>query len=218
MIAFNYISDRIFLVNGVIDMANEQAQDIVETKQSASAVANATTGASTAMARTSAAAVANAFFDIQDEDDSDFPPINQMKLQKLLYYAHAWWMANKDGELFDDPIEAWPWGPIVPRIYFEFKDFGKSPIVDKKATQPISTGTHPLQVKFIVPDRPDQEVVEFLKLIWEKHKHLTGIQLSNATHMDGEPWAIMKKSYETLDDKPRIPNELIRDVFKSKIS
>ncbi len=40
-------------------------------------------------APTSAAAVANAFLDIQESDHTQFPPIDQMKLQKLVYYAHA---------------------------------------------------------------------------------------------------------------------------------
>ena len=40
-------------------------------------------------APTTAAAVANAFLDIQSEDAGKFPPIDQMKLYKLVYYAQA---------------------------------------------------------------------------------------------------------------------------------
>ena len=36
-----------------------------------------------------AGAVANAFLDIQTDDHGVFPRIDQMKLYKLVYYAHA---------------------------------------------------------------------------------------------------------------------------------
>jgi hypothetical protein len=39
-------------------------------------------------------AVPNAFLDIEDQDASVFPPIDQMKIQKLLFYAHAWFLAH----------------------------------------------------------------------------------------------------------------------------
>ena len=37
-------------------------------------------------------------------------PISNLKLQKLLYYAQAWYLALYDVPLFDDPIEAWVHG------------------------------------------------------------------------------------------------------------
>jgi hypothetical protein len=64
-------------------------------------------------APTSAAAVANAFLDIQELDGGNFPPIDQMKLQKLVYYAYAWWLAYTGQQLFPEDVEAWPWGPVA---------------------------------------------------------------------------------------------------------
>ncbi len=56
-------------------------------------------------APTCAAAVANAFLDIQSADNGQFPPIDQMKLQKLVYYANAWWLAQHPDALFDDDVD-----------------------------------------------------------------------------------------------------------------
>ena len=39
------------------------------------------------------------------------------KLQKLCYYAQAWSLVWDDIELFDDPIEAWAGGPVIPSLY-----------------------------------------------------------------------------------------------------
>ena len=168
------------------------------------------------MAYTSAAAVANEFLDLQAADKSNYPPIDQMKIQKLVYYAHAWWLAYKGEPLFDDDIQAWPWGPVVRDVYAEFRNCGRAPITTERMTELVRI---PDTGKFRVeePQRPSQEVREFLASVWKSHKALSGIQLSNATHAPGEPWTIVKEQYGSLEEKPRIPNELIREVFKAKI-
>jgi uncharacterized phage-associated protein len=55
-------------------------------------------------------------------------PINNLKLQKLLYYSQAWRLAIKEAPLFADRIEAWIHGPVVPPVFGEYKHFGWSPI------------------------------------------------------------------------------------------
>lgn len=166
---------------------------------------------------TSAAAVANVFLNLQDRDVSNFPKIDHMKLQKLVYYSHSWWLAHKNEPLFEDDIEAWPWGPVIRNLYTQFQKFGRSAIADHRAKELVSVGPNPLDYKLNVPNEPNDEVVGFLESIWSTHKHLSGIQLSNATHMGGEPWKVTLDHYGDLGLKPRIPNELIRDVFKQKL-
>ncbi len=40
-----------------------------------------------------------------------------MKLHKLLYYAAGWHLGFTGEPLFDEDIEAWQYGPVVPSIY-----------------------------------------------------------------------------------------------------
>lgn len=40
-----------------------------------------------------------------------------MKLQRLLYFSHAWHLAWDGRPLFPDRIEAWANGPIIPALY-----------------------------------------------------------------------------------------------------
>lgn len=40
-----------------------------------------------------------------------------MKLQKLVYYSQAWSLVWDEAPLFDEPIEAWANGPVVPALY-----------------------------------------------------------------------------------------------------
>ena len=39
------------------------------------------------------------------------------KLQKLVYYSQAWSLVWDERPLFDEPIEAWANGPVVPELY-----------------------------------------------------------------------------------------------------
>ncbi len=43
--------------------------------------------------------------------------LSNLKLQKLVAYAQGFHLAMKDGEpLFDEPIEAWAHGPVIPSM------------------------------------------------------------------------------------------------------
>ena len=44
-----------------------------------------------------------------------------MKLQKLIYYSQAWSLVWDDEPLFNDRIEAWLNGPVLPILYEEHK-------------------------------------------------------------------------------------------------
>ncbi|MEH3100247.1 Panacea domain-containing protein [Sphingomonas adhaesiva] len=43
------------------------------------------------------------------------------KLQKLVYYSQAWSLVWDDAPLFDDEIQAWANGPVVPALYREHR-------------------------------------------------------------------------------------------------
>ena len=59
--------------------------------------------------------IANAF--IVSHADDGF--ITNMKLNKLVYFAYA--TALRDGvTLFDDEIEAWQYGAVIPEVYSAF--------------------------------------------------------------------------------------------------
>lgn len=55
--------------------------------------------------------------------------ITNLKLQKLLYYAQAWFLVNNNNQLlFEEDIIAWQYGPVVLSIYEKYKNFGRQPI------------------------------------------------------------------------------------------
>ena len=56
--------------------------------------------------------------------------ISNLKLQKLLYFVQAEFLAftERKQPCFIEEIEAWGLGPVVPEVYQEFKQYGSSNI------------------------------------------------------------------------------------------
>ena len=137
--------------------------------------------------------------------------IDQLKLQKLVFYAHAWHLGYGYGPLFPDDIEAWPHGPVTRDLYIEFKGFGRQPIT-RQAT--YYDGTCPSADGDNVPAQTRM----LLESLWNGYKGYDGIMLSNSTHAPHEPWTVIKTRYGSLAGKPRIPNELIAEIFREKLN
>lgn len=56
-------------------------------------------------------------FDVAEYILSKTDVIPALKLQKLVYYSQAWSLVWDDSELFNEPIQAWANGPVVPVLY-----------------------------------------------------------------------------------------------------
>ncbi len=97
-------------------------------------------------------------------------PVSNLKLQKLLYYAQAWFLAFYDKSLFGERIEAWVHGPVVPPIFGEFKRFRWGPIDRPDAI---------LQVSPLVSDH----IAEIMRAYGD----FTAGQLERITHSEA-PW------------------------------
>lgn len=54
--------------------------------------------------------------------------ITNLKLQKTLYYVQGYYIKTYDEPLFRDLIEHWPYGPVVPSVYFEYSVYGAEAI------------------------------------------------------------------------------------------
>lgn len=60
--------------------------------------------------------------------------LTQLKLQKLCYYAQAWWLALHGGKpLIDEDFQAWVHGPVLPSQYTRFRGYRWQPISDPVA-------------------------------------------------------------------------------------
>ena len=138
--------------------------------------------------------IANWFIDYSTQDNR---PLSIMSLLKLAYISHGWFLALHDRPLFHNSIEAWKYGPVVPDIYFSFKNQGRTP------HQKVS-----IQSNMI-----DETINDFLVQIYNIYSSMSPIQLSNLTHVAGGPWDITRRlgGYYTI-----IPDDLIKQHYLSK--
>ena len=123
--------------------------------------------------------------------------LTPMQLVKLTYIAHGFALAVLDRDLFDDKIEAWKYGPVIPNLYHATKKFGRNPI-----------GFSMIDDAEI--DLPD-DVCDFLEEVFNKYGSLSGIQLSDLTHRIGSPW---HQVYQGDRRGLEIPDDLIKEHYR----
>jgi uncharacterized phage-associated protein len=63
--------------------------------------------------------------------------ISNLKLQKLLYYSQAWYLALHGKRLFPDDFEAWIRGPAQPGVYAKYKQYGSGPVDVSTPAPPV---------------------------------------------------------------------------------
>lgn len=73
--------------------------------------------------------------------------IQNLKLQKLLYFIQAAAMLKNKKPLFDDDILAWDCGPVVLSVYDEFKRFANTEIPEIKTYFEMPGGYDTLSTK-----------------------------------------------------------------------
>lgn len=56
-------------------------------------------------------------------------PISNLQLQKILYYIQKEFLNIFNKPAFEDAIEAWKFGPVVPSVYYQFCMFGANRIM-----------------------------------------------------------------------------------------
>lgn len=154
-------------------------------------------------------AVANYFIEKAAQEDSSVTP---MQLLKLVYIAHGWNLAVNDEPLISDPIEAWKYGPVIPRVYHAFKKFGRHKVQsfalksDAAAVFfPEDIDDEPIQSDF---DEKERQLVD---IVWDLYKKFDGLKLSQLTHLKDTPW---DQVYRNGIGSLRIANDIIQKYYK----
>ena len=137
--------------------------------------------------------------------------ISPLKLQKLIYYAHGWHLAYKENPLINEPIEAWPFGPVVSSIYHEFKDFGSRNI--NRLASVYDPGCNSLVQPSI--SSGDEFAIKLLDEVLSAYGKIHAIQLSNSTHLSGTPW---HKTWTSNGSISVIGDDIIKTYFQAKLS
>lgn len=149
--------------------------------------------------------VANTFLSIAAKQGLS---LTNMHVQKLVYFAHGLYLAEFGTPLIEETVQAWQYGPVIPGLYNEFKDFGGQPI------RRFYKEVDPFDDEVVVPtvNKSDHK---FLSEVFEQLKGYSAQRLSQMSHAVGSPWTSVYRA-----DQPfvAIPLEAIRDYFKQLAS
>lgn len=137
--------------------------------------------------------IANFFIDIAIKTEDDF--VTNLKLNKLIYYAQGAYLARTGKPLFNEDIEAWQYGPVIPCVYQKYKDYSSSPIT--KTDDDYSASVFSKSELAVLLD------------VMREFGIYTGSKLVSLTHKSDTPWS---KAY--TNKKDIIPLSDITEYFK----
>lgn len=135
-------------------------------------------------------------------------PMTLHKLQKLSYYAQAWSLKKYHVRLFEDDIEAWLEGPVVPELYHMFKEHG----IDGIPMRNIDDALY------------SQDVMETLEFVYNSYGHYSADELEWLSKRE-LPWRQARESIEpwegsrhiiTCEHLKSVDTDYVDDILSSK--
>ncbi len=96
-----------------------------------------------------------------------------MKLQKLAYYCHGYYLSVTGEPLVAGEFEAWPYGPVHPDIYQQYKHYGNAYITAPSNWQ--------------MPPQISETIVGIINFVLDEFGRFGAWTLSQKTHREA-PW------------------------------
>lgn len=114
--------------------------------------------------------------------------ISNLKLQKLLYFIQAYYLGVKKGDAcFREDFQAWNFGPVIPEVYREYKNYGSSNI--SRINKYFKTTKNILDTKLVPYDDSVicDEDKQDINAVVEGFANYSATDLVNITH-NQDPW------------------------------
>lgn len=128
--------------------------------------------------------------------------ITNLKIQKLLYYAQGYHLAYFKKPLFDNTIEAWRYGPVVPEVYHKLSGFNRNP-VDIETLEKMENNDS-------IGILPDSKTKDLLVAVFEQLGQYSAWKLMDMTHEES-PW-------KTTDQNKEITQAKLESFFSERIA
>lgn len=102
----------------------------------------------------------------------DKKPITNLQLQKILFFIQKEYLSDKKYPLFSDDIEAWQFGPVVPKAYYAFCGMGSMKIIGE----------------YSILSKIDEEDKSFIDRVVEEKRLKAPWDLVKESHTPGGAW------------------------------
>ena len=115
-------------------------------------------------------------------------PINNLKLQKLLYYVQAAMLIEVGRKCFDSKIVAWKFGPAIPEAYRFFEEYGRNNIPTQEGHKTIKLDDKTLKMNYTQPVEIDYTIKRIIRNVVDSYLNITNpLELSKKTRKEA-PW------------------------------
>lgn len=134
--------------------------------------------------------------------------ISNLKLQKLVYYADAWHLANYGRPLVEEDFQAWVHGPVIPALYGEYKHHSWQPIERPDLNEDTYN---------VIRNMFEEQSLLLMDTIVDSYFGHTAFELEKMTHNE-KPWKIAREGLP--DDEPSsnvITKDSMREYYSSFI-
>lgn len=117
-------------------------------------------------------------------------PVTNLKLQKILYFLWIDFYRERKDYLYDDMIQAWKFGPVIPEVYYAYCHYAAWPI-NKSYDDVLSKDDSDLLNPFI-----------------DEYMKESAYALVERSHSTGKPW----DEVYAIHDKNIIPFQKIIEM------
>lgn len=143
-------------------------------------------------------AVANALLEIAERVDNK--RLTNLVLQKLVYFAHGWYLGLAHTPLVCETCQSWRYGPVFQYLYEALRKYGAGEVTE--------------EIETFDKVEKDSEDYQFLERLYDQYGGCSAGELIAITHNPGSPWEQMGAGKIPYKE---IPNSIIEE-FYSKLA
>jgi uncharacterized phage-associated protein len=136
--------------------------------------------------------------------------LSNLKLQKLLFLCHAFYLVEFGRPLVRGRFEAWQFGPVHREAYDAFKRFGSSAITEQADKFNPVTGA-----RKALPLPDDRAISDVVAKVIQFYGDWTPGQLVELTHAKNGPWDhVVSAATTSANIALKIADDVIVERFK----
>ena len=115
-------------------------------------------------------------------------PVNNLKLQKLLYYVQAALLVETGKKCFESKVVAWGFGPVVVESYQHYKEYGRNNIPKQEENKRMKFDSKTMKIIFEPAKKIDEITKKIINKVVDSYAKITNpFDLVRKTHEE-DPW------------------------------
>lgn len=134
--------------------------------------------------------------------------VNHLKIQKLVFFTHAWLLALHGVPAVRERPEAWAYGPVFDALFHRLKNRRRDAIRDCIRFADVTTNAF----QALMPSRKDERFWDVLEQVLDRYGRLTERRLSTLAHVPGGPWDQARRNRQAF-----ILDDVVREHFKGML-